>query len=398
MMKEWEFEFDDDIFGEPNCKESKVEEAYKPKQCDPEWFMQCSPNDDQVERQAIRKYQGDLLFQNQNYEEAFTIYQESRKCLPPNNAVVDRELIESMAMCLLKLGKCDDALTLIKEVMGDDQQNDSSIWHLLSQIYRAMGNIQGEIETLQRCATLHSWNSHFWFSLALAYEKASVSCIQPQDEDFNIFFQGKNCLLHQDLTEENCVENSLNGKWQSKEIDITIKPCCSSTNKVQRPIFTKPCDSDELEITPCLAHLADDFHIIKPISRGAFGQVFLARRRDKDKQFYAIKVVKKTDVVNKNMIEQVVAERDCLAIAKSPYIVNLFYSFQSKDRIFLVMEYLIGGDCKSLLHNLGYFDEKMSRIYIAQVVLALEYLHKHGIIHRYISYNSHYAMFISQFE
>ncbi|KAJ7357556.1 hypothetical protein OS493_024364 [Desmophyllum pertusum] len=126
----------------------------------------------------------------------------------------------------------------------------------------------------------------------------------------------------------------------------------------------------------------NDFHIIKPISRGAFGQVFLARRRDKDKQFYAIKVVKKTDVVNKNMIEQVVAERDCLAIAKSPYIVNLFYSFQSKDRIFLVMEYLIGGDCKSLLHNLGYFDENMSRIYIAQVVLALEYLHKHGIIHR----------------
>ncbi|XP_022798598.1 serine/threonine-protein kinase greatwall-like isoform X2 [Stylophora pistillata] len=82
------------------------------------------------------------------------------------------------------------------------------------------------------------------------------------------------------------------------------------------------------------------------------------------------------------MIEQVVAERDCLAIAKSPYIVNLFYSFQSKDRIFLVMEYLIGGDCKSLLHNMGYFDETMARIYIAQVVLALDYLHKHGIIHR----------------
>lgn len=126
----------------------------------------------------------------------------------------------------------------------------------------------------------------------------------------------------------------------------------------------------------------DDFDIIKPISRGAFGQVFLARRRDKDKQFYAVKVVKKTDVVNKNMIEQVVAERDALAISKSPFIVNLFYSFQSKDKIFLVMEYLIGGDCKSLLHNLGYFDEEMSRVYIAQVVLALEYLHNHGIIHR----------------
>ena len=79
--------------------------------------MQCSPSEDQFERQAIRKYQGDLLFQKQNYKEAYTMYQESRKCLPSNNAVMDRELIESMAMCLLKLGKCDDALTLIKEVM-----------------------------------------------------------------------------------------------------------------------------------------------------------------------------------------------------------------------------------------------------------------------------------------
>ena len=52
------------------------------------------------------------------------------------------------------------------------------------------------------------------------------------------------------------MENSLNGKWQSEEVDITIKPCCSSNNKVQGTIFTKPCDSDELEITPFLAHLA----------------------------------------------------------------------------------------------------------------------------------------------
>lgn len=114
--------------------------------------------------------------------------------------------------------------------------------------------LSGEIETLQRCATLHSWNSHFWFSLALAYEKGSVSCIQPQDRDCNDFFRCKNCLLHEDLTEKNCIENSLNGKWQSKEVYFTIRPCCSSNNKVSGPICTKPCDSDELEIRQCLAH------------------------------------------------------------------------------------------------------------------------------------------------
>lgn len=117
--------------------------------------------------------------------------------------------------------------------------------------------LPGEIETLQKCATLHSWNSHFWFSLALAYEKASVSCIQSQDEDFINLLRCKNCLLHQGLTEEDCVENSLYGTWQSKDIDImSKKPCCSSNNKVQGTIFTKPCDSDELEITPCLARMA----------------------------------------------------------------------------------------------------------------------------------------------
>ena len=79
--------------------------------------MQCSPNCDPSERQTIRKYQGDLLFQKQNYSEAFDMYQESRQYLPPNNTVLDRELIESMAICLLKLGKCEDAVTLLKETM-----------------------------------------------------------------------------------------------------------------------------------------------------------------------------------------------------------------------------------------------------------------------------------------
>jgi len=125
-----------------------------------------------------------------------------------------------------------------------------------------------------------------------------------------------------------------------------------------------------------------DFEIIKPISRGAFGQVYLSRRKG-SKTFFALKSMKKCDVLNKNMMEQVIAERDALAISsKSPYVVQLFYSFQSDEKIFLVMEYMIGGDIKSLLHNLGFFDETMAVFYIAEVTLALEYLHRHFIYHR----------------
>ena len=125
-----------------------------------------------------------------------------------------------------------------------------------------------------------------------------------------------------------------------------------------------------------------DFEIIKPISRGAFGQVYLAKRKNSD-LFFALKSMKKCDVRTKNMMEQVVAERDALAISsKSPYVVQLYYSFQSDEKIYLVMEYMIGGDIKSLLHNLGYFDEDMTLFYISEVTLALEYLHSHHIYHR----------------
>lgn len=124
-----------------------------------------------------------------------------------------------------------------------------------------------------------------------------------------------------------------------------------------------------------------DFRTLKPISRGAFGKVYLARRESTG-HLYAIKVMKKADMVNKNMVLQVQAERDALALSKSPFIVHLFYSLQSANNIYLVMEYLIGGDVKSLLHIYGYFDEDMAGKYIAEVALALDYLHRHGIVHR----------------
>ncbi|XP_053569879.1 serine/threonine-protein kinase greatwall isoform X2 [Bombina bombina] len=125
----------------------------------------------------------------------------------------------------------------------------------------------------------------------------------------------------------------------------------------------------------------EDFCIIKPISRGAFGKVYLARRKNNSRLF-AVKVVKKADMINKNMVHQVQAERDALAMSKSPFIVHLYYSLQSTNNIYLIMEYLIGGDVKSLLHIYGYFDEDMAIKYSCEVALALDYLHRHGIIHR----------------
>ncbi|XP_032796017.2 serine/threonine-protein kinase greatwall isoform X1 [Daphnia magna] len=126
----------------------------------------------------------------------------------------------------------------------------------------------------------------------------------------------------------------------------------------------------------------EDFCVLKPISRGAFGKVFLGCKKQNPDSIYAIKVLNKSDIVHRNMASQVIRERNALAISKSPFCVQLFYCLQNSSNIYMVMEYMIGGDLKSLLSEMGYFDEKMATFYTTEVALALEYLHKHGIIHR----------------
>lgn len=124
-----------------------------------------------------------------------------------------------------------------------------------------------------------------------------------------------------------------------------------------------------------------DFELLKPISRGAFGNVYLARKRATD-DLYAVKVLKKSDMINKNMINHVQTERRILSLTQTPFVVMLYYAFESSDHLFLVMEYLIGGDLSSLLHESGPFREEVARFYAAELVLAIESLHQHGIIHR----------------
>ena len=110
-------------------------------------------------------------------------------------------------------------------------------------------------------------------------------------------------------------------------------------------------------------------------------KVYLARKKT-TQDLYAIKILKKEDMIRKNMVAHVLAERKVLALSRNPYVVKLYYAFQSRDYLYLVMEYLIGGDLSTLLSALGTFDEDMARMYAGEVTLALEYLHANGITHR----------------
>lgn len=125
-----------------------------------------------------------------------------------------------------------------------------------------------------------------------------------------------------------------------------------------------------------------DFQVIKPISKGAFGKVYLCRRHKFPDDLYAVKVLPKAEMKNKTDLKQVTRERRIMAKLHSPFVVDLMFSFQSEQNLFLVMEYVPGGDLFSLLQNLGALAEDPARFYIAEILHAINYLHNHGILHR----------------
>ncbi|CAF2179656.1 unnamed protein product [Rotaria magnacalcarata] len=126
-----------------------------------------------------------------------------------------------------------------------------------------------------------------------------------------------------------------------------------------------------------------DFIFLKTISRGGYGRVYLATKKtDENKTKYAIKVINKHDIRRKNLIDQILNERDALATMHSQFVVRLFYSLQSKDEIYLVMEYMIGGDLMSFLCIKQVLERHEAQFYTAEIALALDYLHRKGVIHR----------------
>ncbi|VUG18420.1 DEBR0S3_10418g1_1 [Brettanomyces bruxellensis] len=125
-----------------------------------------------------------------------------------------------------------------------------------------------------------------------------------------------------------------------------------------------------------------DYEVVKPISKGAFGSVFLVRRK-LTREYYAMKVLAKTDMIAKNQVTNVKAERAIMmAQTDCPYVVQLVASFQSTNFLYLVMEYMNGGDLATLLKNMGTMPDGWARRYIAEVIVGVDYLHRNGVVHR----------------
>ncbi|XP_015280569.1 PREDICTED: microtubule-associated serine/threonine-protein kinase 4 [Gekko japonicus] len=124
-----------------------------------------------------------------------------------------------------------------------------------------------------------------------------------------------------------------------------------------------------------------DFETIKLISNGAYGAVYLVRHKEM-RQRFAMKKINKQNLILRNQIQQAFVERDILTFAENPFVVSMYCSFETRRHLCMVMEYVEGGDCATLMKNMGPLPVDMARMYFAETVLALEYLHNYGIVHR----------------
>ncbi|XP_069960414.1 microtubule-associated serine/threonine-protein kinase 3 isoform X14 [Cherax quadricarinatus] len=125
----------------------------------------------------------------------------------------------------------------------------------------------------------------------------------------------------------------------------------------------------------------EDYENLKLISNGAYGAVYLVRHKI-SKERFAMKKISKHNLMLRNQVEQVFNERDIMSFTDNPFVVSMICSFETKRHLCLVMEYVEGGDCATLLKNMGPLPPDMARFYFAETVLAVEYLHSYGIVHR----------------
>ena len=125
----------------------------------------------------------------------------------------------------------------------------------------------------------------------------------------------------------------------------------------------------------------DDFELLKLLGQGAFGKVFLGQKKD-DKKIYAIKVLRKTKIIELNQLEHTKTEKMILEHVNHQFLVSLVYAFQTPEKIYFVMEFMKGGELYQHLIKLTRFSEKQAKFYTACIVLALGHLHNNDFIYR----------------
>lgn len=181
---------------------------------------------------------------------------------------------------------------------------------------------------------------------------------------------------HESNEERNEQKGTLKGEMK-KKLKSKLQAACAK-NRLGPPKYatTLQARATMLRQNPS----EDDYETIKLISHGAYGMVYLVRHKE-TRQRYAMKKIAKHRLALRNQVDQVFAERDIMSFSDNPFVVSMFCSFETKRHLCMVMEYVEGGDCATLLKN-GPLPVELAKFYFSEILLAVDYLHNYGIIHR----------------
>lgn len=172
----------------------------------------------------------------------------------------------------------------------------------------------------------------------------------------------------------------------------------TSPKQQKKDLITSPPDYDAMNSTDSDPFLSFDkgisqrsstvkmaslqaFNTLKVIGKGSYGKVFMVEQKGTGK-IYAMKVLKKSAILDERGKERVMTERDIIMKIRHPYIVTLHYSFQTETKLFFILDFLNGGDLYTHIMNYGKFKENRAKFYTAEIILALDHLHKNGIVYR----------------
>ena len=178
------------------------------------------------------------------------------------------------------------------------------------------------------------------------------------------------------------IERARDRNARAKELDVTLKD--PNVPEIQKTKAINDLAQKEARFLRFIRtrESPQNFSTIKIIGKGAFGEVKLVQRKT-DGKIYALKSLIKSEMFKKDQLAHVRAERDILADSKdNPWLVKLHASFQDNAYLYMLMEFLPGGDLMTMLIKYEIFSEDITRFYMAEIVMAIEAVHKLGFLHR----------------
>ncbi|CAJ0916513.1 unnamed protein product [Ranitomeya imitator] len=196
---ECDFCFEDSVFSETRERISQRGLSYPARQCEPRWFIANVNQDDLLEAHTVLKFRADLSYRQEDYAKAFTVYSDCYALITLANNAMRRDVQESQARCLIRLGRHKEALE-IAELLAEGVSNTdhlTGVLNLQATVHHHLGNLQQEMSCLQQLISLHPFNPQFWICLAESYMRLFLSianCKHPSNNSdrFSLWAQTPN--------------------------------------------------------------------------------------------------------------------------------------------------------------------------------------------------------------